>query len=192
MGGKRFTDKLDNLSFHLSLGSFFQIHSAQTLTLYNLIHNWVENTQEKTIVDAYSGSGGIALWLAAKGKNVVAIEQFEPAMEDARLSAKTNGINNCQFLTGNAEDLVPKVASEENVHTFIIDPPRKGCSESVLKTLIKSKAEQIIYISCNPSTLARDLERLEGYHIHDLRIVDMFPQTQHIETAVLLRPNPTH
>ena len=191
-GEKRFTDKLDNLNFHLSLGSFFQIHSAQTLTLYNLIHNWVEHAQEKTIVDAYSGSGGIALWLAAKGKNVVAIEQFEPAMEDARLSAKTNGINNCQFLTGNAEELVPRVASEEKVHTFIIDPPRKGCSESVLKTLIKSKPEQIIYISCNPSTLARDLERLEGYHIHDLRIVDMFPQTQHIETAVLLRPNPTH
>ena len=191
-GKKRFTDKLGNLSFHLSLGSFFQIHSAQTLTLYNLIHNWVENTQEKTIVDAYSGSGGIALWLAAKGRKVVAIEQFEPAMEDARLSATTNGINNCQFLTGSAEELVPTVISEEKVHTFIIDPPRKGCSESVLKTLIKSKPEQIIYISCNPSTLARDLEKLEGYHIHDLRIVDMFPQTQHIETAALLRPNSNH
>ena len=94
-------------------------------------------------------------------------------------------------MTGNAEELVPRVASEAKVHTFIIDPPRKGSSESVLKTLIKSKPEQIIYISCNPSTLARDLERLESYHIHDLRIVDMFPQTQHIETAVLLRPNRT-
>jgi len=119
---------------------------------------------------------------------VIAIEQFEPAMEDARLSSETNKINNCRFLTGNVEEQAPKVVSKEKVHTFIVDPPRKGCSESVIKTLKESKPEQIIYISCNPSTLARDLERLEGYQIRDIRVIDMFPQTQHIETAVLLRP----
>ncbi len=187
-GKERLTDKLDDVSFHLSLGSFFQIHSAQTLRLYDLINNWVENAQEKTIIDAYSGSGGIALWLAAKGKKVIAIEQFEPAMEDARLSAETNGIKNCQFLTGKVEEHAPLLASKEKPHTIIVDPPRKGCSESVIKTLKESKPEQIIYISCNPSTLARDLERLEGYQIRDIRVIDMFPQTQHIETAVLLRP----
>ena len=186
-GKERFTDKLADLSFHLSLGSFFQIHSGQTLRLYDLIHNWVDAAGDKTIIDAYSGSGGIALWLAAKGKKVIAIEQFEPAMEDARLSAETNGITHCQFLTGNVEEHAARVVAEEKVHTFIVDPPRKGCSESVIKTLLKSQPEQIIYVSCNPSTLARDLERLEGYKIHDMRVIDMFPQTQHIETAILLR-----
>jgi 23S rRNA (uracil1939-C5)-methyltransferase len=186
-GKERLTDKLGDLSFHLSLGSFFQIHSLQTLRLYDLIENWVDAAEEKTIIDAYSGSGGIALWLAAKGKKVIAIEQFEPAMEDARLSAETNGITQCQFLTGSVEEHAPRVVSEEKVHTFIIDPPRKGCSESVIKTLLQSQPEQIIYISCNPSTLARDLERLEGYKIKDIRVIDMFPQTQHIETAVHLK-----
>jgi len=187
-GKERLTDKLGDVSFHLSLGSFFQIHCAQTLRLYDLISSWVDVAKEKTIIDGYSGSGGIALWLAAKGKKVIAIEQFEPAMEDARLSAETNGISNCQFLTGNVEEHAPNIASQEKAHTFIVDPPRKGCSESVIKSLLESKPEQIIYISCNPSTLARDLERLEGYHIQDIRVIDMFPQTQHIETAVLLHP----
>ena len=188
-GKERLTDKLEDVSFHLSLGSFFQIHSGQTLQLYDLVSGWVDEAKEKTIIDAYSGSGGIALWLAAKGKKVIAIEQFEPAMEDARLSAETNGITHCQFLTGNVEEHAPIVVSKEKVHTFIVDPPRKGCSESVIKTLLESKPEQIIYISCNPSTLARDLERLEGYQVQDLRVIDMFPQTQHIETAVLLHPS---
>jgi len=187
-GKERFKDKLAGVTYHLSLGSFFQIHSEQTIPLYNLIENWVDEAKNQTIIDAYSGSGGIALWLAAKGKKVIAIEQFEPAIEDARLSSETNGISNCRFLTGNVEEYAPQVISKEKVHTFIVDPPRKGCSLSVIKTLIESKPEQIIYISCNPSTLARDLERLEGYHLYDLKVIDMFPQTQHIETAVLLRP----
>ncbi|MBC8284053.1 MAG: 23S rRNA (uracil(1939)-C(5))-methyltransferase RlmD [Nitrospinae bacterium] len=186
-GKERLTDKLGDVSFHLSLGSFFQIHPEQTLQLYNLIETWADTAKDKTIVDAYSGSGGIALWLAAKGKKVIAIEQFAPAMEDARLSAETNGVTDCQFLAGNVEEHAPRVVSEEDVHTFIIDPPRKGCSESVIKTLLESKPKQIIYISCNPSTLARDLERLEGYSIQDMRVIDMFPQTHHIETAVLLQ-----
>jgi len=185
-GKERFTDKLGNLSFNLSLGSFFQINSAQTLRLYDLIDSWTKDAKGKTIIDAYSGSGGIALWLAEKGHKVIAIEQFEPAMEDARLSAETNGISQCQFLTGNVEEHAPLVVSKEKIHTIIVDPPRKGCSESVIETLLESKPEQIIYISCNPSTLARDLERLKGYKIQDLRVIDMFPQTHHIETAVLL------
>ncbi len=185
-GKERLTDKLNDLTFHLSLGSFFQIHSPQTIRLYDLVHEWVQEAGEETIVDAYSGSGGIALWLAKKGKNVIAIEQFKPAMEDAVLSAETNEIKNCRFLTGNVEEHAPRVVSEEKIHTFIVDPPRKGCSEAVIKTLLESRPQHIIYISCNPSTLARDLERLEGYKIQDIRVIDMFPQTQHIETAVRL------
>lgn len=188
-GKERLADKIAEVSFQLSLGSFFQVNPEQTLSLYKLIETWAEAAKEKTIVDAYSGSGGIALWLAAKGKKVTGIEQFAPAIEDARLSAETNGVSCCRFLAGNVEEHAPRVAMEEAIHTFIVDPPRKGCSEPVVKTLMESRPEQIIYISCNPPTLARDLKRLEGYAIKDIRVIDMFPQTRHIETAVLLQPS---
>jgi 23S rRNA (uracil1939-C5)-methyltransferase len=184
-GKNRFTEKLGDLTFSLSLGSFFQIHSRQAEKLYSLISQWTEKAQDQTIIDAYSGSGGIALWLAKQGRNVVGIEKYEPAMEDAKLSAENNGLSHCQFLTGAVEEHAPKITLDKPIHTFIIDPPRKGCSEAVIQSLLEAKPEQIIYISCNPSTLARDLERLDGYQITEIRVIDMFPQTQHIETAIL-------
>ena len=105
-------------------------------------------------------------------------------MEDARLSSESNGLSNCRFLTGTVEEHAPLL--DEDIHTFIVDPPRKGCSEEVIKALIDTQPQQIIYVSCNPSTLARDLERLDGYQIKDIRLIDMFPQTQHVETAIRL------
>ena len=182
-GKNHFTEKLGELTFHLSLGSFFQIHSKQAEKLYSLISQWTEKAEDQTIIDAYSGSGGIALWLAKQGRNVIGIEKYEPVMEDAKLSAENNGLSNCQFLTGTVEEHA--ITLDKPIHTFIVDPPRKGCSEAVIQTLLKSKPKQIVYISCNPSTLARDLERLEGYKIEEIRVIDMFPQTQHIETAIL-------
>ena len=185
-GKNRYSEKLGELTFHLSLGSFFQVHSKQAEKLYALISQWTEEAGEQTLVDAYSGSGGIALWLAKQGRNVIGIEKFEPAMEDARQSAKSNGLSNCQFLTGTVEEHAAKIALDKTVHTFIMDPPRKGLSETVIQTLLEAKPEQIIYVSCSPGTLARDLERLDGYQIQDTRVIDMFPQTQHIETAIRL------
>ncbi|MBT3923487.1 MAG: 23S rRNA (uracil(1939)-C(5))-methyltransferase RlmD [Nitrospina sp.] len=182
-GKNHFTEKLGELTFHLSLGSFFQIHSKQAEKLYSLISRWTEKAEDQTIIDAYSGSGGIALWLAKQGRNVIGIEMYEPAMEDAKLSAKNNELSHCQFLTGTVEEHAK--ALDKPIHTFIVDPPRKGCSETVIQTLLESKPEQIIYVSCNPSTLARDLERLEEYKVQEIRVIDMFPQTQHIETAIL-------
>jgi 23S rRNA (uracil1939-C5)-methyltransferase len=184
-GKNHLTEKLGDLTFHLSLGSFFQINSKQAEKLYSLVSQWTEEVKDQPIIDAYSGSGGIALWLAKQGRNVIGIEKFEPAMEDAIKSAKKNGLSNCQFLTGTVEEHAPKVTLDKPIHTFIVDPPRKGCSETVIKTIQEAQPQQIIYISCNPSTLARDLERLEGYQIRDIRVIDMFPQTQHIETAIL-------
>ena len=181
-GKNRYRENLGGLNFHLSLGSFFQVHSEQAEKLYTLISQWTEESQ--TVVDAYSGSGGIALWLAKQGRDVVGIEKFAPAMEDARLSAESNGLSNCRFLTGTVEEHAP--ALDETPHTFIVDPPRKGCSETVIQTLIDTHPQQIIYISCNPSTLARDLERLDGHRIRDIQLIDMFPQTQHVEIAVRL------
>lgn len=181
-GKNRYRENLGGLDFHLSLGSFFQVHSQQAEKLYTLIDQWTGEGQ--TVIDAYSGSGGIALWLAKQGRNVIGIEKFASAMEDARLSAESNGLSNCRFLTGTVEEHVPTL--DETVHTFIVDPPRKGCSDEVIQALLEAKPEQIIYVSCNPSTLARDLERLDGYRIRDIRAIDMFPQTQHVETAVRL------
>ncbi len=181
-GKNHYRENLGGLDFHLSLGSFFQVHSEQAEKLYTLISKWTEEGQ--TVIDAYSGAGGIALWLAKRGRNVIGIEKFAPAMEDARLSAESNGLSNCQFLTGTVEEHA--LALDEAPHTFIVDPPRKGCSETVIQTLIDTNSQQIIYVSCNPSTLARDLERLDGYRIRDIQLIDMFPQTQHIEVAVRL------
>ena len=181
-GKDRYKESLGGLSFHLSLGSFFQVHSEQAEKLYTLISQWTEEGQ--TIIDAYSGSGGIALWLAKQGRKVIGVEKFAPAMEDARLSSESNGLSNCRFLTGTVEEHAPLL--DEDIHTFIVDPPRKGCSEEGIKALIDTQPQQIIYVSCNPSTLARDLERLDGYQIKDIRLIDMFPQTQHVETAIRL------
>ncbi len=181
-GKNRYRENLGGLNFHLSLGSFFQVHSEQAEKLYTLISQWTEESQ--TVVDAYSGSGGIALWLAKQGRDVIGIEKFAPAMEDARLSAESNGLSNCRFLTGTVEEHAP--ALDETPHTFIVDPPRKGCSETVIQTMIDTHPQQIIYVSCNPSTLARDLERLDGHRIRDIQLIDMFPQTQHVEIAVRL------
>lgn len=181
-GKERYRENLGGLNFYLSLGSFFQVHSGQSEKLYTLLSQWTEKGQ--TVIDAYSGSGGIALWLAKQGRNVIGIEKFAPAMEDARLSAESNGLSNCRFLTGTVEEHAPVL--DETIHTFIVDPPRKGCSEEVIQALIDAKPQQIIYVSCNPSTLARDLEHLDGYRVQDIRLIDMFPQTQHVETVVRL------
>ncbi len=185
-GKDRYKESLGGLTFHLSLGSFFQVHSEQAEKLYTLISQWTEGGQ--TIIDAYSGSGGIALWLAKQDRKVIGVEKFAPAMEDARLSAKNNEISNCHFLTGTVEEHAPNL--DENIHTFIVDPPRKGCSEEVIKALIETQPQQIIYVSCNPSTLARDLARLDGYRIKEIHLIDMFPQTQHVETAIRLIKTP--
>ncbi len=181
-GRERYQENLCGITFQLSLGSFFQVHSKQAEKLYSLISQWTEEGQP--IIDAYSGSGGISLFLAKQGRTITGIEKFAPAMEDARLSAESNGLSNCRFLTGTVEEHIKVL--DRSIHAFIVDPPRKGCSEEVIKALQDYKPQQIIYVSCNPSTLARDLERLEGYQIQNIRLIDMFPQTQHVEIAVRL------
>lgn len=185
-GKTYFTDQLDGLKFRLSLGSFFQVNSPQSIKLYEVIQKWATSGDGK-ILDAYCGSGGISLWLARAGLPVIGIEEFAQAVEDAKESARLNGIESCEFLSGTVEKHLPRFTEGEMIGTVVVDPPRKGCSEEVINSMLKIAPERIIYVSCNPSTLARDLSRLESYHIEDMVVVDMFPQTQHVETAVLLR-----
>jgi len=185
-GKSYFTDQLDGLKLRLSLGSFLQVNSPQSIKLYEVIQKWATGGDGK-ILDAYCGSGGISLWLARAGLRVIGIEEFAPAVEDAKESAKLNGIESPEFLAGTVEQHLPKFTEGETIDTVIVDPPRKGCSEEVINSLLKIAPDKIIYVSCNPSTLARDLTRMDAYHIEDMVVIDMFPQTQHVETAVLLK-----
>lgn len=185
-GKDRFADELDGLKFNLSLGSFMQVNSQQATKLYETIGQWVTPGKGK-VLDAYCGSGGISLWLARAGLSVIGIEEFPDAIENAKESAQLNGIATCEFLTGTVEKHLPKIVEAENIDTVIVDPPRKGCSDEVVQSILKIAPEQIVYVSCNPATLARDLKNMEPYRIEDMVVVDMFPQTQHVETAVLLK-----
>ncbi|GJL77574.1 MAG: 23S rRNA (uracil-C(5))-methyltransferase RlmCD [Nitrospinaceae bacterium] len=185
-GKGRFADELDGLQFRLALGSFMQVHSPQAVRLYEVINQWVTPGKGK-VLDAYCGSGGISLWLARAGRSVIGIEEFPEAIEDAKESAKLNGIETCEFLQGTVETHLPKIVEEQTIDTVIVDPPRKGCSKEVVESILKIAPETIVYVSCNPATLARDLARMEPYRIEDMVVIDMFPQTQHVETAVLLR-----
>jgi 23S rRNA (uracil1939-C5)-methyltransferase len=166
-GENRMREQLGDLQFQLSLGSFFQVNSRQTEKLYDLIRQWAEPLGG-VVIDAYCGVGCIAL------------------CHDARESAQMNDISNCEFLQGAAEERLPAFAGQ-SIETLVLDPPRKGCSEKVMDAIPQIQPEQIIYVSCNPSTLARDLARLPGYAIADIRAIDLFPQTHHVETAVLLK-----
>lgn len=184
-GENRLIEKIGGLRFQLSLGSFFQVNSRQALVLYRIIQGWAGKGRG-IILDAYSGSGGIALWLAKAGWRVLGIEEFSPAVRDARESARLNGIESCEFFEGTVEQHLPQLAGTGEIAAMVLDPPRKGCSEKVLGSVLEIAPGKIIYVSCNPATLARDLGRLHPYWIEDLHVIDMFPQTQHVETAVLL------
>ncbi len=188
-GQDHLMEELGGLQFRLSLPSFFQVNSAQTLKLYGLVSRWARGAEGRAL-DAYSGAGGIGLWLGKQGIEVTGIEEVPQAVEDARENARLNGIESCEFLEGRVEDHIGTFAGKKDVTTLILDPPRKGCADKVIQAVPAMAPETIIYISCNPATLARDLERFEGYRIEEIWVVDMFPQTQHIETAVLLKRTP--
>jgi len=183
-GQGELNEQLGKLKFSLSLTSFFQVHSEQTIRLFETIEKWTKNTTGR-ILDAFCGIGAISLWLGQSGLRVVGIEELPQAVKDARASAKKNNIDSCFFIQGKVEEHIRKF-KEQDIEAIILDPPRKGCSEKVLHAVSDIKPKKVIYVSCNPSTLARDLARLEKYRIDDVVVIDLFPQTQHVETAVLL------
>jgi 23S rRNA (uracil1939-C5)-methyltransferase len=186
-GNNYIEEQLGELKFRLSLPSFFQVNSLQAKSLYELVESWI-GLEGDLVVDAYSGVGTIALWLARKGRSVIGIEEFENAIEDANVSAKLNNIDSCQFLTGTVESCMKGLISGPSIDAIIVDPPRKGCSPEVIESMLQLAPKKIVYISCNPSTLARDLSKIceKNYQISKVYAIDMFPQTSHIESAVLL------
>ena len=179
------TDRLGDLKFQLSLTSFFQVNPFQTVKLYDSIKEWVLQ-KPGPVVDAYCGNGGISLWLAKAGVGITGVDASAASVADAKESAQRNDLPNCRFVQGTLERFLEDPESIGPMQTLIVDPPRKGCSEEVIEAIPKLNVERLIYVSCNPATLARDLARLSDYTIQAIKVIDMFPQTAHVETAVLL------
>ncbi len=182
-------EELGGLSFHISAGSFFQVNPHQAAVLFNLVRDYADLKGGETVLDLYCGSGTISLFLSSKAARVIGVESYAPAVEDAKKNAKLNGITNVEFHAGRAEEVMPALAKQGiNVDIVVVDPPRKGCDEKLLATLAAMQSSRIIYVSCNPATLARDLRYLtgSGYVPRAVQPIDMFPHTAHVETVTLL------
>ena len=182
-------DYIGELVFEISPLSFFQVNPLQTEVLYNKALEYANLGENDTVFDIYCGIGTISLFLAQKAKKVYGIEIVEDAIKDAKRNAKINNMDNVEFYVGKAEEVVPKMYKEgKRAHVVVVDPPRKGCDEKVLDTIVSMEPDRVVYVSCNPSTLARDLAYLNerGYKCHEIQPVDMFPHSVHVENVAWL------
>lgn len=184
-------DQVGDIRLQLAPASFFQVNHAQAARIYQLVREWAQLQASETAVDLYCGIGGIALHLARDAGRVYGIETIEEAVKNARANALLNDLRNCIFIAGDAEEVVEDLCSEiQRAEVVVLNPPRSGCQPQVLKAAASLQPRTIIYVSCNPETLARDLSLLYplGYAADAVQPVDMFPQTAHIETVVRLVP----
>lgn len=191
------TDYIGKIKYQISPLSFYQVNPVQTEKLYGLALDYADLKGQETVWDLYCGIGTISLFLAQKAKQVYGVEIVPQAIEDAKNNARINGIENAEFYVGKAEEVLPeyyeKYAQEHpgqqaHADVIVVDPPRKGCEESLLKTMVDMQPERIVYVSCDSATLARDLKFLcgEGYELEKVRAVDQFPMSVHVESVVLL------
>jgi len=186
-GENKITEYIGKTAYHISARSFFQVNTIQAQKLYDTAARYLGEINNSKVVDAFSGTGSIALYLADKAEKIYAIESLEAAVEDAKKNAKLNNISSIDFRQGLVEEVMPDLLNEEDIDSIIFDPPRKGLDENTIKLLLENEIKKIIYISCNPATQARDLKRLkEKYDLKEVQPVDLFPQTYHIESAALL------
>lgn len=184
------TDGIGDVSYQISPLSFYQVNPVQTERLYGKALEYAGLNGNETVWDLYCGIGTISLFLARKAKQVYGVEIVPAAIEDARRNAALNGIENAEFFVGRAEDVLPEKYEKEGIYAdvIVVDPPRKGCEESVLDTMVKMQPEKIVYVSCDSATLARDLKCLRGRGYEVMRgcPVDLFPETVHVETVCLM------
>jgi 23S rRNA (uracil1939-C5)-methyltransferase len=182
-------DKIGDVKFAISARSFYQVNPEQTKVLYDKALEYANLTGNESVIDAYCGIGTISLFLAQKAKNVFGVEIVPEAIEDAKRNAELNGFTNAEFAVGEAEVVIPAWYKKGNsADVIVVDPPRKGCDEALLKTILDMKPKRVVYVSCNPGTLARDLHVLEqgGYETVEVQPVDMFPHTTHCEAVAWL------
>ena len=199
-GKERIQDQLGEIQFSISPLSFYQVNPLQTEKLYGLAVEYAGLTGKETVWDLYCGIGTISLFMAQKAKQVYGVEIIPQAIEDARENARCNGITNAEFYVGKAEEVLPEFYEKASVKqdfsdkdmmhpdVIVVDPPRKGCDERCLETMLAMHPERIVYVSCDSATLARDLKILceGGYELKRVRPVDQFGQTVHVETVCLL------
>lgn len=184
-GPDHIQEKLGPYLFNISANSFFQTNTTACETLYAKVSEYAELKGDEVVLDLYSGTGTIPIWLSGNAKKIVGIEIVQSAVEDAKINATLNKIENCEFLLGDIKDVLPHI--DARVDVMIIDPPRVGMHKDVVAQVLKLSPEKIVYVSCNPSTLARDLEMLECmYKVEKVQPVDMFPHTAHIESVAKL------
>lgn len=188
-GRGKIIDNIGDLKFEISPLSFFQVNPIQTEVLYSKALEYADLKEGDRVFDIYCGIGTISLFLAQKAEFVYGVEIVEDAIKDARLNADLNGMDNLEFFVGKAEEVVPKIYKEgKRANVVVVDPPRKGCDERVLDTIVDMEPDRVVYVSCNPSTLARDLRYLEdrGYRCEKVQPVDLFPHSVHVETVALM------
>ena len=188
-GQERLEDTLCGLRYALSPLSFFQVNPIQTEKLYQTALDFADLRGDETVADLYCGAGTISLLLARKAKHVIGIEIVPQAIQDAEENARRNGIHNTEFHAAAAEELLPKLVKKGlRPDVIVLDPPRKGCEERVLAAIAECAPEKVVYVSCDPATLARDAKYLcaHGYTAKKCQSVDMFCQTGHVETVALL------
>lgn len=184
------TDNIGNVTYQISPLSFYQVNPVQTEKLYGTALEYAGLTGSETVWDLYCGIGTISLFLAQNAKKVYGVEIVPQAIEDARRNAALNHITNAEFFTGKAEEVLPEQYAKNKVYAdvIVVDPPRKGCDQVCLDTILKMAPKRVVYVSCDSSTLARDLRYLAdgGYEVEKVRCCDMFGQSCHVETVVLL------
>ncbi|MEA5093786.1 MAG: 23S rRNA (uracil(1939)-C(5))-methyltransferase RlmD [Sedimentibacter saalensis] len=183
------TDTIGNLTFTISPETFFQINAQQTEKLYEKAIEYADLKKDQVCFDIYCGIGTISLMAARNAKKVYGVEIVEQSIINAKENAAANNINNAEFFAGKAEVVLPKLYKKNiKADVVIVDPPRKGCEKEVIDTIVSMKSNRVVYVSCNPSTLARDIKLLEdgGYRLLEVQPVDQFPWTHHVESIILM------
>ena len=188
-GKDTIVDTIGDFKFNISPLSFFQVNPVQTEVLYNKALGYADLQGNEIVFDAYCGTGTISLFLSQKAKKVYGVEIIPEAIENAKINAKQNNIDNVEFIVGEAEKVIPEIINSGiKADVVVVDPPRKGCEKSLLEAIAKMNPKKVVYVSCDPGTLARDLSILDelGYRTLEVQPVDMFPETGHVETVVRL------
>lgn len=184
------TDTIGDIKYRISPLSFYQVNPIQTKKLYDLALEYADLHGDEVVWDLYCGIGTISLFLAQKAKQVYGVEIIPQAIEDAKVNASINQITNAEFIVGAAEEVLPRKYKEDNIYAdvIVVDPPRKGCDQSLLDTILTMAPKRVVYVSCDPATLARDLKYLcaKDYELTRVRAVDQFSHSVHVETVVLI------
>ena len=184
------TDRLGDFVFKISPMSFYQVNPIQAEALYNIAIENANITKNDVVCDLYCGVGTIGIFASKYAKKVYGIEIVPQAIEDARINANLNDINNVQFICGDVEDAFDELIKKEKIKpdVIIVDPPRRGLDEKTIENIMKLKTNRVVYISCNPATMVRDLKMMEDmYEVTKVQPVDMFPFTSHIENISILK-----